>query len=156
MIPDFLVRLTNLATNGTITHNEYTTIYNIITEADRRQKNSVYKELAEKLNEQYKDKLVCEHIGCYHCFGYPTFKADTDRIMMYFKPYYTYFKDTGRIESRFKDYNYTSLREDEIDARIRPITLEEMEEILKTFEGIDVEYVLNKFRDDPRRKNVAD
>ena len=154
MIPDFLVRLTNLATNGTITQDEYTAIYDIIMGANRRQKSSVYKELAENLNEQYKDKLVCEHIGCYHCFGYPTFKADTDRIMMYFKPYYTYFKDTGRIESRFKDYNYTSLREDEIDTRIKPITLEEMKEMLNTFEGVNVEYVLNKFIDDPRRKNA--
>lgn len=151
MISDFLVRLANLATNGTITQDEYTTIYNIIIEAERRQKSSVYKELAEKLNEQYKGKLVHEHVGCYHCFGYPTFKADTDRIKMYFKPYYVYFKDPGRIESRFKDYNYTSLREDEIDTRIRPITLEEMEELLKTFEGVDVEYVLNKFKNDPRR-----
>ena len=156
MIPDFLVKLASLRTNGVITHNEYTIIYNIIIEADRRQKSSVYKELAEKLNEQYKDKLVCEHVGRYHCFGYPTFKADTDRIIMYFKPYYTYFKGTGKIESRFKDYDYTSLREDEIDTRIKPITLEELEEIIKTFEGIDVDYILNKFRDDPRRKNVVD
>lgn len=156
MIPDFLVRLTNLATNGTITQDEYTTIYDIIIEAQRRQESSVYKELAEKLNEQYKDKLVCEHIGCYHCFGYPTFKADTDRIDMYFKPYYTYFNDSDKIESRFKKYNFTCLREDEIDARIRPITLEEMREMLNTFEGVDVEYVLNKFKDDPRRKNVVD
>ena len=156
MIPDFLVRLTNLATNGTITQDEYTTIYNIIIEAQRRQESSVYKELAENLNEQYKGKLVCEHIGCYHCFGYPTFKADTDRIDMYFKPYYTYFNDSDKIESRFKKYNFTCLREDEIDTRIRPITLEEMEEMLKTFEGVDVEYVLNKFKDDPRRKNVVD
>jgi hypothetical protein len=156
MISDFLVRLANLATNGTITQDEYTTIYNIIIEAERRQKSSVYKELAEKLNEQYKGKLVYERVGCYQYFGYPTFKADTDRIMMYFKPYYTYFNDSDKIESRFKKYNFTCLREDEIDARIRPITLEEMEEILKTFEGVDVEYVLNKFRDDPRRKNVVD
>ena len=148
MIPDFLVKLASLCTNGVITHNEYTTIYNIIIEADRRQKNSVYKELAEKLNEQYKGKLVHESVGCYHCFGYPTFKADTDRIMMYFKPYYTYFKDSGKIESRFKNYNYTSLREDEIDTRICPITLEEMEELLKTFEGVNVEYVLNMFKND--------
>lgn len=148
MIPDFLVKLASLATNGIVTHDEYTTIYNIIIEADRRQKNSVYKELAEKLNEQYKDKLVHEHVGHYHCFGYPTFKAETDRIIMYFKPYYTYFKDSGKIESRFKDHNYTSLREDEINARIRPITLEEMEEILKTFEGVNVEYVLNMFKND--------
>lgn len=155
-MPDFLVRLTNLATNGTITQDEYTTIYNIVTEAEHRQKSSVYKELAEKLNEQYKGELVCEHVGHYHCFGYPKFKADTDRIMMYLKPYYTYFKGLNKIESRFKDYDYTSLREDEIDTRIKPITLEELEEIIKTFEGIDVEYVLNKFRDDPRRKNVVD
>lgn len=148
MIPDFLVKLASLATNGIVTHDEYTTIYNIIIEADRRQKNSVYKELAEKLNEQYKDKLVHEHVGHYHCFGYPTFKAEADRIIMYFKPYYTYFKDSGKIESRFKDHNYTSLREDEINARIRPITLEEMEEILKTFEGVNVEYVLNMFKND--------
>ena len=156
MICDFLVRLAGLCTNGTITQDEYTTIYNIFIEAERRQKSSVYVELAEKLNEQYKGKLVCEHIGCYHCFGYSTFKADTDRIDMYFKPYYTYFNDSDKIESRFKKYNFTCLREDEIDARIRPITLEEMEEILKTFEGVNVEYVLNKFKDDPRRKNVAD
>lgn len=148
MIPDFLVRLASLCTNGVITQNEYTTIYNIIIEADHRQKSSVYKELAEKLNEQYKGKLVHESVGCYHCFGYPTFKADTDRIMMYFKPYYTYFKDSGKIESRFKNYDYTSLREDEIDTRIRPITLEEMEELLKTFEGVNVEYVLNMFKND--------
>ena len=75
---------------------------------------------------------------------------------MYFKPYYTYFKDFGKIESRFKKYNFTCLREDEIDARIRPITLEEMREIINTFEGVDVEYVLNKFKNDSRRKNVAD
>ncbi len=151
MIPDFLVRLTNLATNGTITQDEYTTIYDIIIGADRRQKSSVYKELAENLNEQYKGKLVCEHVGNYHGFGYPTFKADTDRIMMYLKPYYVYFKGLGKTESKFKVYDYTSIREDEIDTRIRPITLEEMREMLNTFEGIDVEYVLNKFRDDPRK-----
>ena len=148
MIHDFLVRLTGLCTNGIITQNEYTTIYNIFIEAKRRQESSVYKELAEKLNEQYKGKLVHEHVGCYHCFGYPTFKADTDRILMYFKPYYTYFKDPGRIESRFKDYSYTSLREDEINTRIKPVTLEEMREMLNTFEGVNVEYVLNKFKDD--------
>ena len=151
MIHDFLVRLAGLCTNGIITQNEYSTIYDIIIEAKRRQESSVYKELAEKLNEQYKGKLVHEHEGCYHCFGYPKFKADTDRIMMYFKPYYTYFNDSDKIESRFKKYNYTSLRDDEINTRIKPITLEEMEEILKTFEGVDVEYVLNKFRGDPRR-----
>ena len=148
MIPDFLVRLASLCTNGVITQNEYTTIYNIIIEAKKKKKSSVYKELAEKLNEQYKGKLVHESVGCYHCFGYPTFKADTDRIMMYFKPYYTYFKDSGKIESKFKNYDYTSLREDEIDTRIRPITLEEMEELLKTFEGVNVEYVLNMFKND--------
>lgn len=80
MIHDFLVRLAGLCTNGVVTQNEYTTIYNIIIEAQRRQESSVYKELAEKLNEQYKGKLVHESVGCYHCFGYPTFKADTDRI----------------------------------------------------------------------------
>ena len=111
---------------------------------------------AEKLNEQYKYKLVCEHVGHYHCFGYSTFKTDTDRIIMYFKPYYTYFKDSGKIESRFKDYNYNSFKKDEINTRIKPITLEEMREMLNTFEGVNVEYVLNKFRDDPRRKNVTD
>ena len=151
MIPDFLARLDDLATNGTITQDEYTTIYNIIIEAKRRQESSVYKELAEKLNEQYKGKLVHEHVGCYHCFGYPKFKTDTDRIMMYFKPYYTYFKDPGKIESRFKDYSYTSLRDDEINTRIKPITLEEMREMLNTFEGVNVEYILNKFKDDSRR-----
>ena len=155
MIPDFLMRLVNLATNGTITQDEYNTIYNIIMEAKRRQESSIYKELAEKLNEQYKGKLVYERVGCYHYFGYPTFKADIDRIMMYFEPYYVYFKDTGKIESRFKDYNYTSLRDDEY-TRIKPITLEEMREMLNTFEGVNVEYVLNKFKDDPRRKNVVD
>lgn len=151
MISDFLVRLTNLATNGIITQDEYTTIYNIIIEAKRRQESSVYKELAEKLNEQYKGKLVHEHVGCYRCFGYPKFKADTDRIEMYLKPYYTYFNDSDRIESRFKKYNFTRFREDEITTRIKPVTLEEMEELLKTFEGVDVEYVLNKFKNDPRR-----
>lgn len=70
---------------------------------------------------------------------------------MYFKPYYVYVKEPSRIESRFKDYNYTSLREDEINTRIKPITLEEMREMLNTFEGVDVEYVLNKFKNDPRR-----
>ena len=156
MIQDFLVRHNNLATNGTITKEEYRDIYNIIIKAKQRQEQTVYKELAEKLNEQYKDKLVCEHVGRYHCFGYPTFKADTDRIIMYFKPYYTYFKGTGKIESRFKKYNYTSLRDDEINTRIKPITLEEMEEMLKTFEGVNVEYILNMFKNDPRRKNVVD
>ena len=151
MISDFLVRLSILATNGIITEDEYRDIYNIITNAKQRQENSVYKELAEKLNEQYKDKLVCEHVGHYHCFGYPTFKAETDRIIMYFKLYYTYFKDSGKIESRIKDYNYTSFRKDEIDTRIKPITLEEMREMLNTFEGVDVEYILNKFKNDPRR-----
>ena len=151
MIPDFLTNLSVLATNGTISEEEYRDIYNIIIKAKQRQEQTVYKELAEKLNEQYKGKLVCEHVGHYHCFGYPKFKADTDRIMMYLKPYYTYFKGLNKIESRFKDYDYTSLREDEIDTRIKPITLEELEEIIKTFEGIDVEYVLNKFRDDPRK-----
>lgn len=148
MIPDFLVRLTSLCTNGVITQNEYTTIYNIIIEAKRRQESSVYKELAEKLNEQYKGKLVHEHVGRYHCFGYPTFKADTDRIEMYLKPYYAYFNDSDRIESRFKKYNFTRFREDEINTRIKPITLEEMREMLKTFEGVNVEYILNKFKDD--------
>lgn len=151
MISDFLVTLVNLATNGIITQDEYTTVYNIIVEAKRRQKNSVYKELAEKLNEQYKGKLVHDHVGCYHCFGYPTFKVEIDRIIMYFKPYYTYFNDSDKIESRFKRYNYTSLRDDEINTRIKPITLEEMREMLNTFEGVDVEYVLNKFKNDPRK-----
>ena len=151
MISDFLVTLVNLATNGIITQDEYTTVYNIIIEAKRRQKNSVYKELAEKLNEQYKGKLVHDHVGCYHCFGYPTFKVEIDRIIMYFKPYYTYFNDSDKIESRFKKYSYTSLRDDEINTRIKPITLEEMREMLNTFEGVDVEYVLNKFKNDPRK-----
>lgn len=151
MIHDFLVNLSVLATNGTITEEEYRDIYNIIMKAKQRQEQTTYKELAEKLNEQYKGKLVYEHVGCYHCFGYPTFKADADRIMIYFKPYYTYFKDPDKIESRFKKYNYTSLRDDEINTRIKSITLEEMREMLNTFEGVDVEYVLNKFKDDPRR-----
>ena len=151
MISDFLVNLSVLATNGTINQDEYTAIYNIIIEAERRQKSSVYKELAEKLNEQYKNKLVHEHVGCYHYFGYPTFKVELDRIMMYFKPYYTYFNDSDKIESRFKKHSYTSLRDDEINTRIKPITLEEMGEMLNTFEGVNVEYVLNKFKDDPRR-----
>ena len=151
MISDFLVRLTNLATNGIITQDEYTTIYNIIMKAKQRQEQTTYKELAEKLNEQYKGKLVHEHVGCYRCFGYPKFKADTDRIEMYLKPYYTYFNDSDRIESRFKKYNFTRFREDEITTRIKPVTLKEMEEILKTFEGVDVEYILNKFKDDPRK-----
>lgn len=38
MISDFLVTLVNLATNGIITQDEYTTVYNIIVEAERRQK----------------------------------------------------------------------------------------------------------------------
>ena len=151
MIHDFLVNLSVLATAGTITEEEYRDIYNIIMEAKRRQEQTTYKELAEKLNEQYKNKLVHDHVGCYHCFGYPTFKVEIDRIIMYFKPYYTYFNDSDKIESRFKKYNYTSLRDDEINTRIKPITLEEMREMLNTFEGVDVEYVLNKFKDDPRK-----
>ena len=119
--------------------------------AQQRQEQTTYKELVEKLNEQYKGKLVHDHVGCYHCFGYPTFKVDIDRIIMYFKPYYTYFNDSDKIESRFKKYNYTSLREDEMDTRIKPITLEEMKEMFNTFEGVNVEYILNKFKDDPRR-----
>lgn len=156
MIHDFLVRLSSLCTNGIITQNEYSTIYDIIIEAERRQKSSVCAELVEKLNEQYKDKLIYEHVGSYHCFGYPTFKADTDWIEVYFKPYYTYFNDSDRIESRFKKYSFTRFRTDEIATRIKPVTLEEMREILNTFEGVNVEYVLNKFKNDPRRKNVAD
>ena len=151
MIPHFLVNLSILATNGTITEEEYRDIYNIMMKAKQRQEQTIYKELAEKLNEQYKGKLVYEHVGCYHYFGYPTFKADIDRIMMYFKPYYTYFNDSDKIESRFKKYNYTSLRDDEINTRIKPITLEEMREMLNTFEGVNVEYILNKFKDDPRK-----
>ena len=151
MIPDFLVRLSNLAINGIITQDEYSDIYNIMMKAQQRQEQTTYKELVEKLNEQYKGKLGHDHVGCYHCFGYPTFKVDIDRIIMYFKPYYTYFNDSDKIESRFKKYNYTSLRGDEINTRIKPITLEEMREMLNTFEGVNVEYILNKFKDDPRK-----
>ena len=151
MIPHFLVNLSILATNGIITQDEYSDIYNIIMKAQQRQEQTTYKELVEKLNEQYKGKLVHDHVGCYHCFGYPTFKVEIDRIMMYFKPYYTYFNDSDKIESRFKKYNYTSLRGDEINTRIKPITLEEMREMLNTFEGVNVEYILNKFKDDPRK-----
>lgn len=151
MIPHFLVNLSILATNGIITQDEYSDIYNIIMKAQQRQEQTTYKELVEKLNEQYKGKLVHDHVGCYHCFGYPTFKVEIDRIMMYFKPYYTYFNDSNKIKSRFKKYNYTSLRDDEINTRIKPTTLEEMEEMLNTFEGVNVEYVLNKFKDDPRK-----
>lgn len=151
MIPHFLVNLSILATNGIITQDEYSDIYNIIMKAKQRQEQTTYKELVEKLNEQYKGKLVHDHVGCYHCFGYPTFKVEIDRIMMYFKPYYTYFNDSDKIESRFKKYNYTSLRGDEINTRIKPITLEEMREMLNTFEGVNVEYILNKFKDDPRK-----
>lgn len=145
MIHDFLVKLACLATNSVITEEEYRDIYNIITKAKQRQENSVYEELAEKLNEQYKGKLVYEHVGHYHCFGYPTFKADTDWIEMYFKPYYTYFNDSDRIESRFKKYNFTRFRKDEIDTRIRPVTLEEMKELVKTFEMADVEAIMKHF-----------
>ena len=151
MIPHFLVNLSILATNGIITQDEYSDIYNIIMKAQQRQEQTTYKELVEKLNEQYKGKLVHDHVGCYHCFGYPTFKVEIDRIIMYFKPYYTYFNDSDKIESRFKRYNYTSLRGDEINTRIKPITLEEMREMLNTFEGVNVEYILNKFKDDPRK-----
>lgn len=151
MIPHFLVNLSVLATNGIITQEEYSDIYDIIMKAKQRQEQTTYKELAEKLNEQYKGKLVHDHVGCYHCFGYPTFKVEIDRIIMYFKPYYTYFNDSDKIESRFKKYNYTSLRGDEINTRIKPITLEEMREMLNTFEGVNVEYILNKFKDDPRK-----
>ena len=156
MISNFLVKLASLATTGTITEEEYRDIYNIIIKAKQRQEQTIYKELVETLNEQYKDKLVHERVGCYHCFGYPKFKGDVDRIYMYFKPYYAYFNDSDKIESRFKDYNYTTIRKDEIDDHIHPITLEEMEEILKTFEGVNVEYVLNMFKNDPRRKNAVD
>ena len=79
MIPHFLVNLSVLATSGTITEEEYRDIYNIIMKAKRRQEQTTYKELAEKLNEQYKNKLVHDHVGCYHCFGYPTFKVEIDR-----------------------------------------------------------------------------
>lgn len=147
MIPDFLVRLTNLCTNGTINQDEYTDIYNIIIKAKQRQEQAVYKELAETLNEQYKGKLVHEHIGAYHCFGYPKFEGDTDRINMYLKPYYIYiyYEDSEKIESRFKDYNYTTLREDEMETRIQPITFDEMKELVKTFKMVDPEAIMKYF-----------
>ena len=145
MIPDFLIRLTNLCTNGTINQDEYTDIYNIIIKAKQRQEQTVYKELAKTLNEQYKDKLVHEHVGRYHCFGYPKFKGDADRIYMYLKPYYTYYEDFDKIESRFKDYNYTTLREDEIETRIQPITLDKMKELIKTFKMVDSEAIMKHF-----------
>lgn len=58
MIPNFLTNLAVLATAGTITEEEYRDIYNIIMEAKQRQEQTIYKELVEKLNEQYKNKLV--------------------------------------------------------------------------------------------------
>ena len=53
--------------------------------------------------------------------------------MMYFKPYYTYFNDSDKIESRFKKYNYTTIREDEVETRIQPIILEEMKDLQLLF-----------------------
>lgn len=145
MISDFLTNLAVLATAGTITEEEYTKIYNIIIEAKRRQEQTIYEELAETLNERYKGKLVYEHIGAYCCFGYPKFKGDTDRINMYLKPYYTYYEDSGKIESRFKDYNYTTIRKDEIETRIQPITFDEMKELVKTFKMVDPEAIMKYF-----------
>lgn len=145
MIPDFLVNLSSLATAGSITEEEYRDIYNIIIKAKQRQEQTVYKELAETLNERYKGKLVYEHIGAYHCFGYPKFEGDTDRINMYLKPYYTYYEDSGKIESRFKNYSYTTIRKDEIETRIQPITLDEMKKLIKTFKMVDIEYVMKRF-----------
>ena len=107
--------------------------------------STLSKELAETLNERYKGKLLYEHIGAYYCFGYPKFEGDVDRINMYLKPYYTYYEDSRKIESRLKDYNYTTIREDEIETRIQPITFDEMKEIVKTFKGVDVEYVMKRF-----------
>lgn len=145
MIPDFLVNLSSLATAGVITQEEYRDIYNIIIKAKERQEQTIYKELAETLNEQYKGKLVHEHVGRYHCLGYPKFKGDTDRICMYFKPYYTYYESSDKIESRFKDYSYTTLQKDEIETRIQPITLDEMKELIKTFKMVDVEAIMKRF-----------
>ena len=145
MIRDFLVNLAALATDESITEKEYRDIYNIIIKAKQRQEQTVYKELAETLNERYKGKLVYEHIGAYCCFGYPKFEGDIDRINMYLKPYYTYYEDSGKIESRFKNYNHTTIRKDEIETRIQPITFDEMKELVKTFKGVDVEYVMKRF-----------
>ena len=145
MIRDFLVNLAALATDESITEKEYRDIYNIIIKAKQRQEQTVYKELAETLNERYKGKLVYEHIGAYCCFGYPKFEGDTDRINMYLKPYYTYYEDSRKIESRLKDYNHTTIRKDEIETRIQPITFNEMRELVKTFKGVDVEYVMKRF-----------
>lgn len=145
MISDFLTNLAVLATAGTITEKEYSDIYNIIIKAKQRQEQTIYKELAETLNEQYKGKLVYEHIGAYYCFGYPKFEGDIDRINMYLKPYYTYYEDSGKIESRFKDYNYATLRKDEIETRIQPITLDEMKELIKTFKMVDSETIIKYF-----------
>jgi len=151
MIDDFLIRLSSLTTNGVINNSEYSAIYDILMKAKDRQTLSTFEEIANKLNEKYKDKLVYEQVGYYHCFGYPKFEAKTDRICLYCRPYYSYFKGDRSIESRFKNFHYTTLWENECDERIKPVTLKEMEEILKTFEGVNVEYVLNKFKDDPRR-----
>lgn len=145
MIPDFLTNLAVLATAGTITEKEYSDIYNIIIKAKQRQEQTVYKELAQTLNEQYKGKLVYEHIGRYHCFGYPKFEGDVDRINMYLKPYYAYYEGSDKIESRFKDYDYAILRKDEIETRIQPITLDEMKELVKTFKMVDSEAIMKYF-----------
>lgn len=152
MIREFLVNLSVLATTGTITEEEYRDIYNIIIKAKQRQEQTVYKELAETLNEQYKGKLVHEHVGSYHCFGYPKFKGDTDRINMYLKPYYTYYEDSGKIESRFKDYNYTTILKGEIETRIRPITFDEMKELIKTFKTVDSEAIMKYFENNDTRR----
>lgn len=145
MIPDFLTNLAVLATAGAITQKEYSDIYKIIIKAKQRQEQTVHKELAENLNERYKGKLVYEHIGSYHCFGYPKFEGDTDRINMYLKPYYTYYEDSRKIESRFKDYNHTTIRESEIETRIQPITFDEMKELVKTFKMVDSEAIMKYF-----------
>lgn len=146
MINDILIKLSALCTNNSITNEEYTNIYNILMEAKDRQSKPFFKNLSKKLNEQYKDKLVYEHSGGLHSFGYPIFEAKSDRICMYVKPHYRYNKDFRSIESRFSDFHYTTIWENDCDTRIKPITIEEMEQILKTLEGVDAEYILNKFK----------
>ena len=146
MIEDFLIRLCALAESNIISSTDYTTIYDIMMEAKKRQNLPTFEALAEKLSKQYEGKLLYEDIGSYHSFGYPKFEAHPDSIGVYLKPYYCYFNDSKSVESRFKNYKYMNLWENECDTRIKPMTLEEMEDMLKTFEGVNVEYVINKFK----------
>ena len=147
MIEDFLNRLSALCTNGVINNDEYTTIYDIMMGAKDRKTLNKNAELCDKLNEQYTGKLAYENIGGhYHSFGYPRFKAESDRIYMTLKPYFSYNKDNQKVETKCKNYDYRVIWERDLDSNIKPITMDEMEDMLKNFEGVNVEYVIDKFK----------